>query len=80
MRKYILGAAAAAMVAGSSIAQAAPVAIEDARASSAVSETDGLRGKAGTHLILGVVALILLGFVLSQIMEDDDVDGLPTSP
>jgi len=80
MRKYIAGAAVAAMLAGSSIAQAAPVAIEDARAGSAVSDVESLRGKNGTHLLLGLVALILLGFVLSEIMDGDDAVGLPISP
>ena len=82
MRKFIVGAAAAAMVAGGSMAQAAPVGIEDARAGSAVSEADDLRGKNGTHLVLGLLAAIIVGFVVWQVMQgpDDNSGLLPRSP
>jgi hypothetical protein len=78
MRKFIVGAAAAAMVAGSSVAQAAPVAapVEDVRAVSVV-EGEDLRGSA---LWLGLLAAVLLGFVLWQINDNDGEDNLPTSP
>lgn len=78
MRNVIMGAAAAAMLAGSSVAQAAPVAIESARASSSVSGEE-LRGSNGTHLLLGALALGILIFVLFQINDNEDED-LPTSP
>ena len=74
MRKLFMGAAVAAMVAGSSVAQAAPIA--DARSGSPVSEAEGLRSQ---HLWLGVLAAVLLGLVLWQI-HDDDGEDLPTSP
>lgn len=75
MRKLILGAAAAAMITGSSIAQAAPVARE-AAPTSASEELGG-----GPHLLLGLLAAGLLVFILFQINDQDgeDVD-LPTSP
>lgn len=75
MRKLILGAAAAAMITGSSIAQAAPVAREAAPAST----SEELAG--GSHLVLGLLAAGLLVFILFQINDQDgeDVD-LPTSP
>ena len=76
MRKLMAGAAAAAMVAGSSVAQAAPVAIEPVRAGSPVAEAEGLGGSA---LWLGLLAAGLLAFVLWQINDDED-DELPTSP
>jgi len=77
MRKLILGAAAAAMITGSSIAQAAPV----AREAAPVSEADQLAGAGGAHLMLGILALALVVFVLVQINDQDgeDVD-LPHSP
>ena len=74
MRKLIFGAAAAAMVAGSTIAQAAPVA--DARAGSPVAEGEEL---AGSALWLGLLAAGLLAFVIFQI-NDDEEDDLPASP
>ena len=81
MRKFIVGAALAAMVAGTSVAQAAPVAIDSARTASSVGEADQLKGKTGTHLVLGVVALAILIFVLFQINDQDNEDlVLPHSP
>jgi hypothetical protein len=77
MRKFIVGAAAAAMVLGSSVAQAAPVApVEDIRATSVVQGED-LRG---STLWLGLLAAVLLGLVLWQINDNDGEDNLPTSP
>jgi len=77
MRKFILGAAAAAMITGSSIAQAAPV----ARDAAPVAEADQLAGAASTHLILGALALGLLVFILFQINDQDGEDlDLPHSP
>ena len=63
MRKFVIGAAAAAMIVGSSVAQAA-----------------SLRGAGGTHLLLGLFAAVLLGFVLWQINDNDADDGFPVSP
>lgn len=76
MRKLMAGAAAAAMVAGSSVAQAAPVAIADARTGSPTAEGESLAGGA---LWLGLLAAGLLAFVLWQINDDED-DELPVSP
>lgn len=75
MRKLLMGAAVAAMVAGSSVAQAAPVA--DVRSDSPVAEAEGL---AGPTLWLGLLAAVLLGLALWQINDNDGEDDLPTSP
>lgn len=75
MRKVLMGAALAAMVAGSSVAQAAPVA--DARSGAPVAEAEGL---AGPTLWLGLLAAVLLGLVLWQINDNDADDGFPVSP
>lgn len=74
MRKLIVSAAAAAMVVGSTAAQAAPVA---ARSGTPVGDSENLA--AGPHLWLGLLAAGLLVFVLFQINDDED-DELPTSP
>jgi hypothetical protein len=76
MRKVLMGAAAAAMIAGSSVAQAAPVA--DIRSPAPVAEADEVGGGAG--LWIGVLAAILLALALIAINEDDNPDGIPTSP
>ena len=78
MRKFIVGAAAAAMVLGSSVAQAAPVAapVDDIRAAS-VAGADDLRG---STLWLGLLAAVLLGLVIWQINDNDQEDNLPPSP
>jgi hypothetical protein len=75
MRKLFMGAAVAAMVAGSSVAQAAPIA--NARSDSPVAEADAL---GGSHLWLGLLAAGLLAFVIWQINDNDSDDGFPTSP
>ena len=79
MRKLIVGAAAAAMIVGSTAAQAAPVAapLGDARVSSPTGSTESLRG---STLWLALLAAALLGFALWQINDNDEEDGLPTSP
>jgi hypothetical protein len=77
MRKFFMGAAAAAMIAGSSVAQAAPVA--DARSAAAV-EGESFAGTRGTHLLLGLFAAVLLGLVIWQINDNDADDGFPVSP
>lgn len=73
MRRFIVGAAAAAMVVGSSAAQAAPVAD---RVGSPVSANEDL---GGNGLWLGLLAAGLLIFVLFQI-NDGEEDDLPHSP
>ena len=77
MRKLILGAAMAAMIAGSSVAQAAPF----DRAAAPASTSEELGGLAGPHIWLGLLAAGLLVVILLQINDQDgeDVD-LPTSP
>ena len=74
MRKLFLGAAAAAMIAGSSVAQAAPIA--DVRSGSPVAEAEGLA--MGPEIWLGILAAILLALALIGINSKDDVP--PTSP
>jgi len=76
MRKLFMGAAIAAMVAGSSVAQAAPIA--DARSGAAVAEAEELGS--GPHLWLGLLAAVLLGVVLWQINDNDADDDFPVSP
>ena len=78
MRKFIVGAAAAAMVLGSSVAQAAPVAapVDDIRAAS-VAGADDLRG---STLWLGLLAAVLLGLVIWQINDNDADDNFPVRP
>lgn len=77
MRKLILGAAAAAMIVGSSVAQAAPV----ARNAAPVADSEGLAGTGGTHLLLGALALGILIFILIQINNQDAQDeNFPHSP
>ncbi|MEO6152704.1 MAG: hypothetical protein ABIT09_11425 [Croceibacterium sp.] len=72
MRKVIMGAAAAAMLAGSSMANAAPV----ARQASPVAKSDSLHGG---ELWLAILAAGLLAFILFQINENGN-ETLPLSP
>ncbi|HWK41456.1 MAG TPA: hypothetical protein VNR60_05955 [Croceibacterium sp.] len=74
MRKLFLGAAVAAMVAGGTVAHAAPV-----RTAAPVSASEEAGG--GAPLLLGLLAAGLLVFILFQVNDQDgkDVD-LPTSP
>jgi hypothetical protein len=74
MRKLIMSAAAAAMIVGSSVAQAAPVA--DARAGSPVAEAEGM----SSEILLGLFAAILLVIALIGINDNDVDDNFPTSP
>ena len=72
MRKFIVSAAAAAMVLGSTVAQAAPV----ARTSSDVAGEE-----LGSPAVwIGVLGLGLLIFVLFAINDNDGEDDLPHSP
>ena len=75
MRKVIVGAAAAAMLAGSTVAHAAPVA--NARTASPVAENEQL---AGGTLWLALLAAGLLAFILFQINDDNNDETLPRSP
>ena len=75
MRKFIVSAAAAAMVLGSTVAQAAPVA--NARSGSDVT---GESLDNSSHLWLGLLGLGLLIFVLFQINDNGGEDALPHSP
>jgi hypothetical protein len=74
MRKVIMGAAAAAMLAGSTMAQAAPVAAP--RTASTVGKSESL---VGGELWLAILAAALLAFILFQINDDND-ETLPHSP
>ena len=76
MRKFIVSAAAAAMVLGSTVAQAAPVAIDNARSGSDVTG----EGLGSEHLWLGLLGLGALIFVLFAINDNDGEEDLPTSP
>ena len=78
MRKFIVSAAAAAMVMGSTVAQAAPVAIDSARSGSSVTGEE--LGGNSAHLWLGLLGLGVLVFVLFAINDNDGEDDLPTSP
>ena len=72
IRKALVALAAAGMVFGSTAAAAAPVAVDDARASSPVGEAESMRGS--FFWILAVVIIVAaLGIALG---ETDD----PVSP
>lgn len=71
MRKFIIGAAAAALVAGGTVAQAAPV----ARTAAPVEKSEAM---AGSPILLGVLGAVVLGLIIWQINESND-DDLPTS-
>jgi hypothetical protein len=73
MRKFIMGAAAAAMVAGSSVAQAAPIA--DVRSESPVASAEKL-GPEVWVLGLALILLIIAGFGIN---DNDADDGFPVS-
>ena len=75
MRKFIVSAAAAAMILGSTVAQAAPVA--NVRSGSDVT---GENLDNSAHLWLGLLGLGLLIFVLFQINDNGGEDNLPHSP
>ncbi len=79
MRKLIVSAAAAAMVLGSTVAQAAPVAIDNARSGSSLAGED-LTGGNSVHVWLGLLGLGALIFVLFAINDNDGEQDLPTSP
>ena len=79
MRKFIVSAAAAAMVMGSTVAQAAPVAIDNARSSSSLTG-EQIAGENSSHIWLGLLGLAALVFVLFAINDNDGEDDLPHSP
>ena len=74
MRKVMMGAATAAMLAGSSMAHAAPIA--NARQASPVTKADALHGG---ELWLALLAAGLLVFLLFQINDKND-EAIPHSP
>jgi hypothetical protein len=68
MHKLILSAAAAALIAGGTVAQAAPV-----RTAAPVENSENLGGAlGGAHALLGLLGAIALGLVIWQIADDDD--------
>ena len=77
MRKFIVSAAAAALVMGSTVAQAAPVAVDNSRTGSDVT---GENLENSAHLWLGLLGLGLLVFVLFQINDNNGDEDLPHSP
>jgi hypothetical protein len=79
MRKFIVSAAAAAMVMGSTVAQAAPVAIDNARSGSSLTG-EQIAGENSSHIWLGLLGLAALVFVLFAINDNDGEDDLPHSP
>ncbi len=79
MRKFIVSAAAAAMVLGSTVAQAAPVAIDNARTGSSLTAEE-LAGENSAHIWLGLLGLGVLVAVLFMINDNDGEEDLPTSP
>ena len=74
MRKVIMSAAAAAMLAGSSLAHAAPVA--PVRTASPVAKSENL---VGGELWLAILGAAILAFILFQI-NDKNNETLPHSP
>lgn len=74
MRKFIMGAALAAMVAGSSVAQAAPIA--NVRSDSPVAASEGVSGTELAVLGVALLLLILAGFGIN---DNDKDDGFPVS-
>jgi len=76
MRKLIVSAAAAAMVMGSTVAHAAPVAIDNARSDTSLTGEE----LGSAHIWLGLLGLAALIFVLVQINDNDGEDDLPHSP
>ena len=76
VRKALAGLACAGMVVGSSAAAAAPVAVDDVRASSPVAESDSLRGMRSSFGI--ILALIVIAGVLGVVLAGDQ--DPPASP
>ena len=74
MRKVMMGAAAAALLAGTTAAQAAPVPV--ARTASPVASANGLHGG---ELWLAILAAALLAVILIAI-NDKNTETLPHSP
>ena len=74
MRKVMMGAAAAAMLAGTTAAQAAPVPVS--RTASPVAAGNNLHGG---ELWLALLAVALLAVILVAINDKND-ENLPHSP
>lgn len=74
MRKYILGSAMAALIAGATAAHAAPA---PARVASPAGESEGI----GPELWLGLLGAAALAVVIVGINDDGpDDDEFPVSP
>lgn len=76
MRKLLLSAAAISMVAGTTVAQAAPI---DAPRTGAEIEGEGLSGVGILPLLLGLGAIIFAIYVIVDDNEDDDDSEIPIS-
>jgi hypothetical protein len=76
MRKLIAGSVVAALMASSTIAQAAPVAPADVRVGSSVGDSEALRG---SGMLLGLVGLVVLAVVLYVIIDDKKKEDVPVS-
>jgi len=59
IRKALVALASAGMVIGSTAAAAAPVAVDDVRASSPVGEAEGMRGSFYWILVVVIVAAVI---------------------
>jgi hypothetical protein len=75
MRKLIAGSAMAAMLACSTLAQAAPVAMADVRGESSISDSEAA---GGATLWLGILGLVVLGLIVWQISDESEAN-LPVS-
>ncbi|MHA6317739.1 hypothetical protein ACXYN8_08765 [Altererythrobacter sp. CAU 1778] len=75
MRKTVMTIAAASLMAGSTIAQAAPVQADAARAGAQIEDSENLFGSTLLPIILAVAAAIVIIAVSS-----DDEDEFPYSP
>lgn len=75
MRKTILTIAAASLMAGSTVAQAAPIQAETARAGAQIENGENLFGSTLLPIIIAVAAAIVIIAV-----ADDDKDEEPFSP
>ena len=66
IRKALVALASAGMVFGSTVAAAAPVAVDDVRAASPVADSEGLRSWGW------ILALLILAGVIGVILADSD--------
>lgn len=75
MRKTLLTLAAASLVAGTTVAQAATVA---PRTGATLENAEGLKGRGGTILPIILALAVIIGIIV--ITDDDDEEDLPFSP